>query len=145
MFPFIGEGSVARDPSDILFGERGEPSRCCLAENFHIPKKLPTVAEREPQGPFQILGPIVSLTHDKLDSVLRRSTERYGEGLLLEQSSLLMLRSSATMPWIRLSLPRPLIPLLLFLYRVEKYSRSSLSSSDMTFPSSICSNLKASV
>ena len=34
-------------------------------------------------------------------------------------------------------LPRPLIPLLLFLYRVAKYSHSSLSSFDMVLKSAI--------
>ena len=42
---------------------------------------------------------------------------------------------------IRLSLPRPLMPLLLFLYSVAKYSHSSLSIADTASPSRIDANL----
>lgn len=52
--------------------------------------------------------------------------------------------SSSLAAEIRRSLPRPLIPLLLCLYSVAKYSHSSLSVAETVSPSRIDANLTLS-
>jgi hypothetical protein len=49
-------------------------------------------------------------------------------------------KAAGLVPTLR-SLPRPLMPLLLFLYRLAKYSHSSLSAEATTSPSLMEANL----
>lgn len=114
----------------------GPLAALAISSSLTVLERLLQLCDCTLLGPFFVtrppMTPLIGLTGAEADCAGEPLEELVNEAAAFEE---------LVMALMRRSLPRPLMPLLEFLYRDAKYSQSSLSAEETWSPSWIVANL----